>query len=140
MQVQEAISVDFLVENSLNQYMEMKDLLLQLKGQLENNSVEWISSFLDKFNELGEESRKTDKLILKYLYRPMISAELKEKLEQRNVMQADILAIIEKTVPQAKSVKSFLANEVSSIRRGRSAMKGYRSGALNQGRIVNKNG
>ncbi len=138
MAVAEAISINSLLDESIIQYSEMREVLTEIKCRLDGSAVGHITLLLDRFNQLGEDARVLDLQLARQFDSFDQSVHVTRKVEQKKNLQADILTLIAQTVPKAENVKSILAGEIQSIRRGRNAMSGYKSGSLNQGCIVNK--
>ncbi|MEE4240273.1 MAG: hypothetical protein V2I36_02330 [Desulfopila sp.] len=138
MPVTERTTIDALLEESLKQYSQMREVLREMKSQLDGHSVGHISLLLDRFNQLSGDARKIDLEIAKHLGISGEAERLKEKIEEKVQLQADILSLIEQTVPKAASVKAILAGEIHTVSRGRRAISGYKSGSSSQGRIVNR--
>lgn len=136
--VKAAYAVELLLEESIRQYEDMHEQLLGMKLHLDGGSVDRVASLLDEFNRLGAAAREHDRLVEEQLNRAPLTEALQQKLKQRQALQADIVKLIEKTVSKAGTVKSYLANEFQSLKKGRAAIRGYRSGTSRHGRIVNR--
>ena len=132
------VQLDTLIDDSLMDYLKMKDLLVQLSSQLENNATEKAADLLTKFNSLSKETRKSDSRLIKNFKTAAASENISEKLIELRALQEEVVSLIQKTVLRANSIKSLLANEFLSIKTGRKAMTGYKSKSDSHGRIVNR--
>lgn len=135
----ESNNMEPLIQKSLNQYREMADLLQSLQEKLDKKSDDSINSFNVAFEALDQQVQKTDVDVTEQLTLQVgIPDTVKALLEQRNVLQKEMLNLVEQTVPKASSIRSLLANEIRSIQHGRKALSGYKSNQDRYGKIVNK--
>lgn len=128
-----------LVHFSVTQYGEMAELLRALQ-QLESNPVGCIEEFNVTFVALQKKARQVDQELLELLSRSDdLDSSVEQDLGRRWKLQADILKMLEQTLPRAMSIKSLLASEIHSLKAGRSALTGYKNhSAENQGKLINK--
>ncbi len=68
----------------------------------------------------------------------VFTENITQLLGQRQLLQREILDILGETVSKASSVKSLMANEMQSVKKGRMALNGYKNQSDRQGRIVNR--
>ena len=138
MKIPENNSVDELIEHSLQQQLEMLDMLKSLTQHIEIHSLPHIEKFNTCFHELQQASQHTDKQLLEQSGIAGIPEYLQEQFEQRDLLQHEILRLLKETLPKAKSVKSLMANEIQTVKKGRNALNGYKAQEGKQGRVVNK--
>jgi hypothetical protein len=131
--------LDLLVQQSLQQYGEMFELLRTRAQQLDAHATEQINIFNAKYKTLQKEAMRTDQWLLEKLKAVEVTASpLAEMLARRKELQRKILVLLKETASKANIVKSLLANELQSIKRGRKALSGYKTNSDHQGRIVNR--
>lgn len=133
-----ACAVESLLDESIRQYDEVHELLLRLKKYLDVGAIDRVAGLLDEFNRMSAVARQQDSIIEEHLKVVQLTETLLEKLSQRQDLITVIVKLIEQTVSKAGTVKSCLASEFQSLKKGRAAIRGYRSGVSHHGRIVNR--
>ena len=126
-----------LIAESVDQYTEMRVLLLRLESELENSSASGIAQLVSQFNMLCSDTRNKDRIITHELTSQGVNEIIYQQLESRRNLQAEIISLIEKNLPKANTVKSLYAEEVNSLKKGRKAMNGYKNNSGDLGRIIN---
>lgn len=137
-QVTELKNSEELVRQSLKQYRDMFDLLNSLSQHLDVQLAENIQQFNEAFSTLHEGAQAVDQELMERLRLTEIPEDMDQYLAQRKSLQEQILRLLKETVPKANSVKALLASEMQFIKHGRTALTGYKTHSLPQGKIVSK--
>lgn len=129
-----------LIDQSLQNYTEMREMLKRLQCSFENRSTEELTDFNSSFSVLRENAERIDKRLFENIEFSRLPEQLGQLFEQRKIIIKEIMELLQITLPQANRVKSLLAAEMTSVGSGRKALGGYKPGVENQGRIINKAG
>lgn len=130
--------VETLIRKSFDQQRKMIILLKSLDEQMNAHSIGAVEQFNEKFSDLQQETELTDKILVAQLNPEDATGTISQLLEQRNLLQNDVIILMKKILPKAVSAKSLMANEVQSIKNGRKALSGYKTQIDHQGKIVNR--
>jgi len=130
--------LDTVVQQSIKEHLEIIELLSSLEQEIETHSSESINTFNRTFDILRKKAKCTDQTLLEQLNTSVISDSTTQLLNKRRSLQIDILNLLQMTIPRANSVKSLMANEIQSVKKGRTALNGYRNLYCHHGGIVNK--
>lgn len=131
-------SLEMLLEYSLQQYESLKGILKQIERGLKKDINGKIAELTKRYIELEKQCRATDSQMTALFDDKDPSSHVMELLQKRGEVQKDIIQLIEEVIPEATRVKSFLASEFETIKKGRNALSGYKSNTSNHGRIVNR--
>lgn len=124
---------------SLQHLTEMSELVEDLQKKLGGHSPSDIVAFNTRFSHLQNVGQKADTLLLETLRAAAPDEETQILLAQRRMIQERLRIALAATLPQAKSIKLLLHNEMVSIRKGRNAMSGYNTLAGHRpSRIIDK--
>lgn len=138
MNITEDNNFNKLLEHSLQQYREMLDMLKSMTQHIEVQSLPHIEKFNTCFHELQQASQQTDTLLQDQVMVKGVPEHLQKHIDHRKVLQQEIVALLQETLPKAKSIKSLMASEMQTLIKGRTALSGYKVQGKRQGRIVNK--
>jgi len=138
MKVTEINTLDSLAQQSLRQHADMVEILRPLPQQLESPSLDTITKFNLIFATLQQEIEIIDKKLNEQLKLATVPEKITQLLGRRKSLQEEILHMLKHTVPKASSVKSLMASEIQSVKKGRKALSGYRMQSDSQGLIVNR--
>lgn len=127
-----------LAQKSLRQYKKLKSTLEELEGSLNAEYSVNSINLITLYRELDKDCRLLDKQIGQYVNDHPLPEELEDVFSQRRELQVEVFQLIETTLPKAKQIRSVLANEFQSVKRGRNAVSGYKSDSARQGRIINR--
>ena len=130
--------VETLIRKSFDQQRKMIILLKSLDEPMNAHSIGAVEQFNEKFSDLQQETELTDKILVAQLNPEDATGTISQLLEQRNLLQNDVIILMKKILPKAVSAKSLMANEVQSIKNGRKALSGYKTQIDHQGKIVNR--
>ena len=128
---------DALIRLSIDQHHRMAHLLHRLQEELELQAFEKLTELNDELSGIQDQARLVDDELLRCLQGGPPAAALLPLLAQRTALQKDIVALLAAILPGAKSVKSLLADEMQTLKTGRTALSGYKSGTMHQGRLIN---
>ena len=137
MQTTKPLALGELIELSLDQHMEMVALLRNLQHLLDNQSYAGLLTLNEALCSLQDQIRETDSLLLGELTGARIPADLTPLLDRRTSLQKELLQLLSGILPGAKSIKSFLAREMQTLKTGRNALSGYKSQAPRHGVMIN---
>ena len=126
------------IQQSIKEHIKMVEFLSSLEQQIETHSSESINTFNKTFDILRKKTKRTDQTLLEQLNTSIVSSSITQLLIKRRSLQIDILNLLQMTIPRANSVKSLMANEIQSVKKGRTALNGYRNLYYRHGGIVNK--
>ena len=131
-------NISKLLEHSLQQYHEMLNMLKSMTQHIEAQSLPPIEKFNICFHELQQASQQTDTLLQDQVMVKGVPEHLQKHVEDRKLLQQEIVALLQEALPKAKSIKSLMASEMQTLIKGRTALSGYKMQEKHQGRIVNK--
>jgi len=134
----EITPLDMLVQHSLKQHIDMVELLRPLKKQLETPTLERVTRFNEIYGEFQKKVKTIDKELIEHLEKSRFSESATVLLDQRQMLQREILDILSQTVSRANSVKSLMADEIKTVKNGRKALGGYKTQSDHNGSIVNR--
>ncbi len=129
-----------LLDQSLQKYSEMLELLQDLQLSFESKSTEEITDFNATFSALREDAAKIDKNLFQEIDFTNLTDQLNHLLERRKKIIKNIMVLLQINLPKANRVKSLLASEMTSVGSGRKALGGYKPEVKRQGRLINKAG
>ena len=138
MQATEITTLESLAQQSLKQHIDMIALLRPLQRQLETPSLNTVKQFNSIYSVFQRKIKTTDNALIQKLEMAVFTENITQLLGQRQLLQREILDILGETVSKASSVKSLMANEMQSVKKGRMALNGYKNQSDRQGRIVNR--
>ncbi len=138
MQATEITTLESLAQQSLKEHIDMIALLRPLQQQLETPSLNTVKQFNSIYSVFQRKIKTTDNALIQKLEMAVFTENITQLLGQRQLLQREILDILGETVSKASSVKSLMANEMQSVKKGRMALNGYKNQSDRQGRIVNR--
>jgi hypothetical protein len=131
-------TLDLLVRKSLEQYHEIYDMLKLVGPNLDSQLSNHIKKINEALGGMQKLAQETDRELTDLLRAIGISETVAEPLARRTKLQEKILVLLKETAVKANIVKSLLASEMQSLKKGRKAMDGYKTISDYQGRIIAK--
>ncbi|HID69216.1 MAG TPA: hypothetical protein EYP35_01870 [Desulfobacterales bacterium] len=101
-----------------------------------NNRIEDLNITGKALLEKQERASRTDKKIIQFLKESPESCQ-QEGIAERAELIHEVLKVNKQIVPKLESIKSLISSELRQIKNGRSAMKGYQSTEIKNGRNIN---
>lgn len=126
-------------QESCSKTREVFDLIMVLQQGLGASKK---AVFVDGCKRLGvlhNEMEQMDLELEKQIKNgPPLSAKENEILLEKGRLQREIVELNRVLIPKVNNIKSALAAEMVSLKKGRTALKGYGENAKGPGRVINK--
>lgn len=118
---------------------EMIDLMVVLQEALSASRTGILADGGKQLHILQKEIKEIDLAIEKRLGNgsPLSTAE-NHALAEKTKLRKEILKLNQILIPKITNIKSTLASEMSSLKKGRTALKGYGDNSINGGKLINK--
>ena len=137
--MKEDTAVDTVIQDSCNATRALYDLLLNVQQSLQSSNNTTLARGIRSMQQLHLKMKQLDQQVDRRIKAVgTLSVQQKECLFEKKQLQQEIFTLQKSLVPQINNIKSTLASEMSSIKTGRSALKGYGSISKGPGRVINK--
>ena len=131
--------MEVLLQLSVDQYEKMAQLLRNLQHQLGEHTDEYIEDFNLAFGELqGKVEQIDQQLSVRLTQADGVAEKCAQRLIRKQELLFEIKGMLDLALPKAMNIRSLLASEIQSLKKGRNALSGYRNNSSNQGRLINK--
>lgn len=120
-----------LVEKSTQQYLAVQEKLSQMTALLHKGQTTALVRVQQEWHKLNAEAQDTDRQINTILQSCQPSDEVLAQLDKRKQTMLQIKQQCEKLRQQARTLQALTTDELHRLKKGRTAIGGYRSS--NQG-------
>ncbi|TKB10261.1 hypothetical protein [Desulforhopalus sp. IMCC35007] len=118
---------------------ELRELIVTLKQSLKGSKPAILIAGGKKLQSLQSEIELLDIEIDKRLKSgPPLLEQERQILVSKKELQQEILQLNRTLLTEVKNIKSTLAGEMASLKRGRTALKGYGHKSSASGKVINK--
>jgi hypothetical protein len=124
---------------SWNRTGELRELIVTLRQSLKGSKPAILIAGGKTLQRLQNEIERLDLEIDKRIKSgPPLSEQERLILVNKKELQQEILLLNKTLLTEAKNIKSTLAGEMASLKRGRTALKGYGHKSSTSGKVINK--
>jgi uncharacterized protein (UPF0216 family) len=136
---EDCIVINDIFSTSWSRTGELRELIVTLKQSLKSSKPAILIAGGKKLQSLQSELERLDIEIDKRIKGgPPLSEQERHALVSKKELQQEILQLNKSLVAEVKNIKSMLAGEMASLKKSRTAIKGYGHKSSVSGKVINK--
>jgi hypothetical protein len=128
--------LELLLERSIGQYQAILDQTLEVAKVLEQARPQHIVACSGRLNKMREEARRTDEALAELFRKKEIQFDASSLFQKRRELMRRVLEQNNLLSDKIRGINSVISDEISQIKKGRTAMAGYKGQRKPKGKVL----
>jgi predicted ribosome quality control (RQC) complex YloA/Tae2 family protein len=128
--------LEFLLERSISQYQAILDQIFEEAKALEQARPQHIEACSGRLNEMREEARRIDEALADLVRKEETRFDASSLFQKRRELMRRVLEQNNLLSDKIHGINSVISDEISQIKKGRTAMAGYKGQRKPKGKVL----
>jgi hypothetical protein len=128
--------LELLLERSIGQYQAILDQVFEAAKIMEQTRPQHIEACSGCLNEMREEARRIDEALAELFRKKEIQFDASSLFQKRRELMRRVLEQNNLLSDKIRGINSVISDEISQIKKGRTAMAGYKGQRKPKGKVL----